>query len=438
VKYHSGKVEVWAGDCRDVLAGMEPDTFDAIVTDPPYHLVAKGPGQKQFASGPSQFKRANEYAKSKGFMGKAWDGGQIAHEPETWAAVLRVLKPGAHLVAFHADKNFHRLVCAIEDAGFEIRHMLLYLYGSGFPKSLDISKAIDKQAGHWRGRAGAVTIADQPAKGTEYERSNKGDPITAAAAAWDGWGTALKPSVEPICLARKPLSEPTIAANVIKWGTGAINIDGCRVGTEGATTRSHQETRKTGTGWTTGHDIIDIPMGRWPANCLHDGSDEVVSGFPEVHGAGHARDEPGGGTYDGSTGIGFKGIGVGQKGFRIGDSGSAARFFYTAKADADDRIGSKHPTVKPLDLMQWLVRLVTPPGGHVLDCFAGTGTTAEACLREGFRCTLIEREAEYLADIDRRMALAFEGDVGRSVAMAKLKPEEGDAPLLDYMAEAAE
>jgi site-specific DNA-methyltransferase (adenine-specific) len=241
-----------------------------------------------------------------------------------------------------------------------------------------------------------------------------------------GFGTALKPACEPIVLARKPLSESTVAANVLKWGTGALNIDGCRVSVdadepnrrdnasidrsaEGAT-YNLQKTRRNAT----------LQNGRWPANVIHDGSDEVVGAFPET--------QTNAGTAQSVHRAGMWGIET-QEGRTLsnGDSGSAARFFYTAKADADDRLGSNHPTVKPLDLMQYLVRLVTPPRGLVLDPFAGTGTTGEAAMREGIRAILIEREAEYQEDIRRRMRLATCGPDERSRESIKAKLK--DKPL---------
>lgn len=447
--FHDNRVNLWDGDCREVLAGFEANSFDACVTDPPYHFASivkrfakENPEdvEKNFAlrklptQGTGVFARA-----SRGFMGKAWDGGQIAHEPETWAAVLRVLKPGAHLVAFHAPKNWHRLALAIEDAGFEIRDNLLWLFGSGFPKSHDVSKAIDKALGAER-----EILSERPAYGIGGNGCLNGHaegalarvtiPASDLAKLFEGFGTALKPAYEPIVLARKPLSESTIAANVMEHGTGAINIDACRVGTEVETwpkSRSYApgQIQPGGKGKTVATG--DAPPGRWPANLIHDGSKEVVEGFPETGiSAGGRIGNAGGGDVQ-NLPIGQ--FSKGDPGF--GDTGSAARFFYTSKADKHDRTGSRHPTVKPIDLMQWLVRLVTPPKGHIIDCFAGTGTTAEAAMREGFRCTLIEREPEYLADIERRMALVFEGEASRSVAMAKLQ-DEGDA--LPLFAEAAE
>lgn len=303
--------------------------------------------------------------------------------------LLRVLKPGGHLVMFNGTRTYHHMVCGFEDAGFEIRDTLAWLYGSGFPKS--------------------------------HSMRDIGRPEL---------GTALKPAHEPIVLARKPL-QGTVAANVLEHGTGALNIDGCRVG--GWKPQVTQGINSTPSSFAVAKERRvsgDSNEGRWPANIVHDGSDEVVAAFPETHSAGSARAEPGGGTYTGDTGIGFakdgSGIGVGLKGFRIGDaSGSAARFFYSAKADKQDRIGSKHPTVKPVDLMQWLCRLVTPPGGTVLDPFAGSGSTGEAAWREGFQCVLIEREPEYQADIAERLRLADKGPMERKARAIKQTAEIG-------------
>jgi site-specific DNA-methyltransferase (adenine-specific) len=346
-------------------------------------------------------------------MGKQWDTGEVAFSAEFWAEVYRVLKPGGHVAAFGSSRGYHRMACAIEDAGFEIRDSLMWIYGTGFPKSHNVSKGIDKAAGA-KGEFGAKKAnvhsrgdhilnegwkrpwMDDPAavdnSGREYL------PATHAARQWQGWGTALKPAFEMIVLARKPLSEKTVAANIMKWGTGAINVSACRV--------------------LPGR-ILDAPMdaGRWPANIVHDGSDEVVGMFPQQKPSRAAS----GGTFGGNDIYGDFSSSNDEKPSVRGHSdngGSAARFFYSAKADSDSRLGSKHPTVKPVDLMQWLVRLVTPKGGLVLDPFAGTGTTAEASFYEGMRCTLIEREQEYCVDIARRMELILAGPMQRTIASA--------------------
>lgn len=609
------QVTVLEGDCRDHIKGLQSGSIDSVVTDPPYALVSI---VKRFGAVDAAAVRADGptgvYARaSAGFMGKRWDTGETAFDPAFWVEVLRVLKPGGHLIAFGGTRTYHRLACAIEDAGFEIRDMVAWMYGSGFPKSHNVSKGIDRSLGaeretvRVRPRAETSgTMAGSSDTRPWIEKSRElgfhevagGTPITAAAAAWQGWGTALKPALEPTVLARKPLgsrdidvrgiveqqlrqrgvegeiqwnsesasaaakrkmrpislstealpaeatsadgvgvsetesagtrtakdseqrqgngpktivsargscaneqtddsgirfftptaedapavakpsaassllttsteaepptegnttkksmrssadkdSQPdtesfagiatgltgsmervhisrhaggfkwpdglpervpsrplTVAANVLMHGTGALNIEACRVGEreESQTTKP----RKAANGYGAAPGGVELPPGRWPANVIHDGSAEVLAGFPDTglssggSGAASQRTALNGevyGQYSGAT--------LGQNAGGLGDSGSAARFFYTAKADSGDRLQSKHPTVKPVDLMAWLIKLVTPPGGLVLDPFAGSGTTGMAAMREGFRAVLIEREAEYVADIKRRIA----------------------------------
>ena len=425
---HIGSATLYLGDSRVVLSDIDDNSIDSVCTDPPYALVSI---VKRFANSPRNERTENTenpYGRTgRGFMGHTWDTGETAFSAEFWAEVLRVLKPGGHVIAASGTRTYHRLAVAIEDAGFEIRDMISWLYGSGFPKSHDVAKAIDKSAGHWRGRAGAVTIESQVAKGTEYERTDKGEPITAAAAAWDGWGTALKPACEPWVLARKPLIG-TVAANVLAHGTGAINIDGTRIHSEDAQGGEYTVRRlkpgadlnRTGGNWRP--DDADAELyhgetkpGRWPANVIHDGSDEVAGAFPNSNGQQGAV-----GPEHGSN-PGYGGFGPRPHTEPRGDSGSAARFFYSAKADAMDRLGSKHPTVKPVDLMQYLCRLVTPPGGTVLDPFAGSGTTGEAAFREGFKSILIEREPAYFEDIVRRMQFVDAGPQARRDAAIKAR-----------------
>jgi len=395
--YHKDKsTEIHNGDCLQVLRTLPDSSVDSCVTDPPYGLA---------------------------FMGKKWD--YDVPSVEVWQECLRVLKPGGHLLAFAGTRTQHRMAVRIEDAGFEIRDMIAWVYGSGFPKSLDVSKAIDAQdaveerraralrftgwmreacplsasecnqimgtkaeAGHYftDGEQPHIAVAEHFDKlrphflvpvpedieemvrqrtvesqtlknrevvgvqknamsgwsmdgATKFIDRNITAPATEAAKQWQGWGTALKPALEPITVARKPFPG-TVAENVLQHGTGAINVDGCRVGDE---------------------------SGRFPANLIHDGSEEVVGLFPE----------------DGEA--------------------SAARFFYCAKADPSERRNSKHPTIKPVALMRYLVRLVCPAGGVVLDPFAGSGTTIEAARLEHCRAIGIEREAEYCADILERL-----------------------------------
>lgn len=502
----NGKVQLCCGDSLHFLRDQPDNRYDSIVTDPPYALVSI---TKRFgANGAAPVKvpegGSGAYARAAaGFMGKKWDTGETAFAIEFWEQCLRVLKPGGHVVAFSGTRTYHRLACAIEDAGFEIRDMLQWLYGSGFPKSHNVGKGLDRHGGApvawfgpwlraWReennikqsdvaalfpsrtgGKTGCVAnwelglnmpTPDQfnlmckifglpfenlaeaerevvgqingtrlaVAPGQGEDRSALTLDVTAPASApaqiWDGWGTALKPACEPICFGRKPLIG-TVAANVLQYGTGAINIDGCRVGTDGGTTRGSNGSnagRERNILHSGNFGVEKLDAGRWPANIIHDGSDEVLATFPDRDAGGDVPKRSGK-----SEAIYGEFVGGGSYESR-NDNGSAARFFYTAKADSDDRLGSKHPTVKPVDLMQWLVRLVTPKGGLVLDPFAGTGTTAEACYREGMRCMLIERETEYQADIRRRMALVMAGPEERSRESIKAKtkdPPQDHGPL---------
>jgi DNA modification methylase len=415
---------------------MADNSIDAIVTDPPYGLS---------------------------FMGKRWD--YDVPDEDIWRECLRVLKPGGHLLAFAGTRTQHRMAVRIEDAGFEIRDMIAWVYGSGFPKSLDVSKAIDRQrddteqvyqvtawirsardaagksnrdiddafgfagmAGHWtstksqpavptldqipklldvlglslddvpdeireliwtlngnKGQPGAawferevvgsVTKGSSPLANNHNGRWNDGQedgtfnitaPATAAAKEWAGWGTALKPALEPITVARKPIVG-TVANNVLTWGTGGVNVDGSRIPCESG-------------------------QGRWPANLIHDGSEEVVGLFPQTNSGGFC------GTTQQPTNGQSKGKERQRtREDRLPDSGSAARFFYCAKASKADRgDANHHPTVKPTDLMRYLCRLVTPPNGTILDPFMGSGSTGKAAIMEGFRFIGIEREAEYL------------------------------------------
>lgn len=388
--YQDERVTLYHGDCLQVLADLPEASIDAVVTDPPYGLA---------------------------FMGKKWD--YDVPSVEIWQQVLRVLKPGGHLLAFAGTRTQHRMACRIEDAGFEVRDMIAWVYGSGFPKSLDVSKAIDKAAGAERevvgrqvatGNARGAGAAGHYANGLTgvngYEVVKDGwnltAPATDAAKRWQGWGTALKPSLEPITMARKPLVG-TVAENVLQYGTGGINVDGCRVGTEERTGRITENgfgANFMDDNWKpSGKSYEKTVTGRWPANLIHDGSEEVVGLFPETAPAKQADRGKGidGATFKHATGEAF-----GVRGHND-DGGSAARFFYTAKADASERRGSKHPTVKPLDLMRYLVRLVCPVGGVVLDPFSGSGTTIEAARDEHCRSIGVELNAEYLADTLERL-----------------------------------
>jgi site-specific DNA-methyltransferase (adenine-specific) len=363
-------VRILQGDCRERMRELDAASVDSCATDPPYHLtsIVKRFGAANAA--PAKVGKTGAYARaSKGFMGQQWDGGDVAFQPETWAEVLRVLRPGAHLVAFSGTRTYHRMACAIEDAGFEIRDQLAWVYGSGFPKS-----------------------HNQPG----------------------GWGTALKPAWEPICLARKPLVG-TVAGNIAAHGTGALNIDGCRInpgepvpgggGLKGGAATRHEGWRREA--HLANEATAPHALGRWPANIIHDGSEEVLAGFPETSSgtmkAGTrraAQDVPGSvvyGVYGGDA----------TSADTFGDSGSAARFFYCAKATSEERgEGNNHPTVKPVDLMRWLCRLVTPKGGTVLDPFAGSGSTLIAADAEQFHAIGCELSSEYAAIAERRVRAA--------------------------------
>ena len=369
------------GDCLDVMRSMPDNSVDAVVTDPPYGLS---------------------------FMGKRWDYDVPA--VEVWAECLRLLKPGGHLLAFAGTRTQHRMAVRIEDAGFEIRDMIAWVYASGFPKSLDVSKAIDKAAGAEREVVGANPTFRPNTRnnGVDGLRDRRTEafitaPATDAARQWQGWGTALKPALEPITVARKPLSG-TVAENVQAYGTGALNIDGCRVGTDGGTSRSGQAdypTNADGTedrshSWArTGHGIVDLNTGRWPANLIHDGSDEATGLLGDAARFFYCAKASKADREEGCEGMEEKEAGIKN------DSG---RGFSESDPMAKIMRRNHHPTVKPTDLMRYLCRLVTPPGGIVLDPFTGSGSTGKAAVLEGFEFIGIEREAEYVALARARIA----------------------------------
>lgn len=455
------------GDCREVMATLDAESVDAVVCDPPYGLSFMGKEWDSFKPGDIAMRRnpamdaVNAGASRQGGRQRACCDYQKRQRRDMLAfqeamesvflEALRVAKPGAHLLAFGGTRTYHRLACAIEDAGWEIRDCVMWVYGSGFPKSHDVSKAIDKAAGAERERIGGPKSGGMKSvnchnaihgyRPNDYaENGNSlisGDPITEAARQWQGWGTALKPAWEPIIVARKPLVG-TVAENVLTHGTGAINVDGCRVGAETTVTVC---SGNSGAHGRFGKDdrvfSRENPPGRWPANLIHDGSDEVVGLFPDTHARGNVR------ASVSESGTGFI-RGRNQSGgeYSRADSGSAARFFYCAKASKADRdegceglaaksrledVGNKftavdyregktrdvmarnhHPTVKPTDLMRYLCRLVTPPGGVVLDPFTGSGSTGKGATLEGFRFIGIEREAEYVEIAKARIAAAAE------------------------------
>jgi DNA modification methylase len=391
------------GDCLKIMPTLAADSIDAIVTDPPYGLVEP-------RSGASARNPRTEEQKEKrrgGFMGKKWDA--EVPGPAFWAEALRVAKPGAHLLAFGGTRTFHRLAVAIEDAGWRIRDCLAWIYSSGFPKSLDVSKAIDREAGAARKKVGIAGRSGSKRNAMNGSFTGGEYAATEAAKAWEGWGTALKPAFEPIILARKPFPGRTVAGNVLEHGTGAINIDGCRIPLS-AGEDLQRENGDAATWGTYGNGPNNSAkaqaLGRWPANIIHDGSPEALAIFPRAD-----SPEPRMTKRSPDKG-GFGGFPNGQTQVEIGygDSGSAARFFYCPKVDKGERdigvkaTGNHHPTVKPVDLLRYLCRLITPPGGIVLDPFMGSGSTGKAAMLEGFRFVGIELEAPYLEIARARIA----------------------------------
>lgn len=474
-------------ECVERMNTMPENSIDAILTDPPYHLTSikarDGTNETRARNHSDAMARL-----AGGFMGKAWDGGDVAFRVETWQAAYRVLKPGGYLMAFASSRGYHRMAVAIEDAGFITHPMIGWVFGSGFPKATDASKMIDKaedyklQAAHRRAWVEAVQEAGlflpnnsrhdwtigEHAPGNKWwaefeawlpglsgekreaiERivvgkgfkprptfhtadiggkadSNEYDihaPATPEAAAWQGWyygGQVRKPALEPICVAQKPFSEKNGALNILKWGVGAVNIDGCRVETADTVTN---HSRSSGAAMSKGiygdsseqstHQTEGQALGRWPANLIHDGSPEVLGLFPVLKARSNRNDSAGKGAtpdqvYAGGWGDHDCGVRYNRDDPDMRE-GSAARFFecypitYHPKANARDRLGSRHPTVKPMALMRSFVRHVCPPGGVVLDPFAGTGTTLRAAVLEDRRAIGIEADAASVVDTVWRM-----------------------------------
>jgi site-specific DNA-methyltransferase (adenine-specific) len=401
------------GDCLEVLKNIPDNSVDSIVTDPPYGLS---------------------------FMNKKWD--YDVPSTEIWKECLRVLKPGGHLLSFSGSRTYHRMVVRIEDAGFEIRDQIMWVYGSGFPKSHNIGKAVDKLQGNEREVVGPSKYNDRrpnPPNSELYKQGGHQEIVTKGTSEWEGWGTALKPAHEPIVMARKPLSEKSVAENVLRWGTGGLNIDESRIGTDDNTSRKVTDNKsqiEIISSKKVGSITDDWKMGRWPANIIFDEEAGQVldqqSGISKSTPSERKNDF---GIYhkDGRT---IKEVQGTKKGGH-NDKGGASRFFYCPKASKKDRDegldgfedkpsymvenGSKtsglngeryerttiqknnHPTVKPTELMLYLIKLVTPKGGTVMDCFLGSGSTGKAAIRGGFDFIGIEREEEYLKIAEARI-----------------------------------
>lgn len=421
--YENGTVTVYQGDCLDVLRAMPDASVHAIITDPPYGLSNLTPATVQntvqcWFSGDRE-----RVPNTSGFMGKAWDG--FVPPPAVWDECLRVLAPGGHLLAFAGSRTHDLMTLAVRLAGFEIRDTVSWLYGSGFPKSLDVSKAIDRAAGAKRspGVCGPYSSRRPRARvqAVNAYHDGVGDfgsslitvPATDAAREWQGWGTALKPAHEPIVVARKPLAG-TVAATVLEHGTGGLNIDACRIPTTdqwtATGTRSAPGTALSGSADGTLNVSVSSTHegGRWPSNVVFthapDCGDHCTEGCPVS-------------TLD-------------------TQSSNTSRFFpvfrYQAKAPRSERPrvnGIAHPTVKPLALMRWLIRLVTPPDGIVLDPFAGSGTTLQAARDEGFHAVGIERETDYIELIRARLNTNAEPDTEKHEPANEGKPESaGEIP----------
>lgn len=389
------------GDCVEIMRSLPANSVDSIVTDPPYEL---------------------------GFMGKSWDSTGIAYSVRMWDEALRVLKPGGHLLAFSGSRTYHRMACAIEDAGFQIRDQIMWVYGSGFPKSLDVEKAINKTAG--------IEYKAQPASGVGFMNSTDDGynttlnqlvqvgQSTDKAKQWAGWGTALKPAHEPIVMARKPLIG-TVAANVIIHGTGALNIDGSRIDyideTDGGDWDrfNNQQSSKTIRARLDGNNDSLLQgrvdngkkSGRWPANFIHDGLDEDWARY--FYCAKASKKDRNAGLDD------FQGKEIGVKGNGLARTCATCGASTLQGCECPDRTyvnptrANHHPTVKPTDLMRYLVKLVTPPNGTVLDPFTGSGSTGKAAMLEGFNFIGCELDPDYVAIANARIKHALEEQQGK-------------------------
>ena len=414
------------GDCLDKLKELDDNSVDSIVTDPPYGLS---------------------------FMGKKWD--YDVPSQAIWEECMRVLKPGGHLLSFAGSRTYHRMAVRIEDAGFEIRDQIMWIYGSGFPKSHNIGKAVDKIQGNEREVVGIKEhskkdfkdnlYAQDPANANNNKIFGYGEEVlTKGNSDYEGWGTALKPAHEPIAMARKPIAEKTVADNVLEWGTGGINIDRCRVEfvsdadrAESTNKNQHADFGSTmGTNQIYGdYSMLEPqnynPPGRFPANIIFD--EEAGKLLDEQSGTSKST----GGRSGNKNGVGSNGI-YGQYNGEVrdenpgfGDVGGASRFFYCPKTSKKDRdVDNIHPTVKPTDLMSYLIRLVTPKGGVVLDPFMGSGSTGKAAVREGMQFVGIERESEYFDIAEARIQNEIDS-VGKPIVKVSKRKETKVEPVIE-------
>ena len=410
------------GDCLEEIQKLVDKGIqvDSIITDPPYHLTSIVERFGKEGSAPAKDKDGAFQRQSVGFMGKEWDGGDIAFRKETWELFMKVLKPGGHLLAFSGSRTYHRMAVAIEDAGFDIRDQIMWLYGSGFPKSLNLGKSVDKKLGNERIKTGQTKTHSNKGMPQAEERTAIGagafgqeveEEITVGTSEWEGWGTALKPAHEPIVLARKPLSENSIVANVLKHRTGGIHIDACRIEGEKQNAERKIVKRKSRSDdgvWTNKNSGMKAegtlyadadPKGRFPANVMHNGLQEDWARYfycPKTSKAEKNR--------------GLEDLPIKKTSSMSGRRDSHDMEGYSIDNDVTGRFVTEkqnvHPTVKPIKLMKYLCRLVTPKGGTVLDPFMGSGSTGIAAKDEGFEFIGIEKEKEYFEIAERRISVA--------------------------------
>lgn len=380
-------LELYNGNCLTELQKIADNTIDSVVTDPPYEL---------------------------GFMGKSWDASGIAFNVEVWRECLRVLKPGGHILAFGGTRTYHRMTVAIEDAGFEIRDCIAWMYGSGFPKSHNIALAIDKAEGATGHRGKAINIKgagdrkdiqgiEKQAQNSEFYHKPYNEPISDNAKDWNGWGTALKPAFEPIVMGRKPF-KGTVKDNVLEWGVGGLNIDESRIGESGARNNGNKNGTKgsNSIGYYKPTEKVDYGIGRWPANVMLD--EEAGKILDEQSGKLNKQAKC---KTDNKSGwqneyVGGNGVNAVERKLYL-DEGGASRFFYCPKASKKDRGDNTHPTVKPTTLMEYLIKLVTPKGGKVLDPFMGSGSTGKGAVLNDYSFVGIELSPEYFAIAESRI-----------------------------------